>query len=348
VATTGDNAHPHARTARRIFRGALAYTCAMTLIWLFFVVTQRHAGLLFGGYQVDRQALTRVTLGLAVFAILYGWLWYRIRRALLRRFGGFSQQELEITFESRMSRPFDLAAILARHSERSIRIIDMIGRRGRAVTLAAAYNLYVYCRIRAGAEPRFLTAALVDGLLDAILLSWIFLAAYHSDGFLGRVVFGAPSRLMDGALARANVLLIVTLWNAFKFVMVPLGGPLAAHFPPNTYAALFGFIWISYQVSDTLAEVVGSLLGRQTLPVWGIGEVNRKSLAGTSACLLGSLGACLVLIAMHGLPPSWLILALAVSLSNTLCELFSPRGTDDFTMATANALLCWAFGVVVR
>jgi hypothetical protein len=30
-----------------------------------------------------------------------------------------------------------------------------------------------------------------------------------------------------------------------------------------------------------------------------------------------------------------------------VCELFSPRGTDDFTMATANALLCWGFGVFV-
>jgi len=27
--------------------------------------------------------------------------------------------------------------------------------------------------------------------------------------------------------------------------------------------------------------------------------------------------------------------------------LFSPRGTDDFFMATTNALLCWAFGVLM-
>lgn len=33
-----------------------------------------------------------------------------------------------------------------------------------------------------------------------------------------------------------------------------------------------------------------------------------------------------------------------ISLSNTLFELLSPRGTDDFTMASANELLCWAFG----
>jgi hypothetical protein len=32
---------------------------------------------------------------------------------------------------------------------------------------------------------------------------------------------------------------------------------------------------------------------------------------------------------------------------NTLLELLSPRGTDDFTMATGNALTCWAFGALV-
>jgi hypothetical protein len=30
-----------------------------------------------------------------------------------------------------------------------------------------------------------------------------------------------------------------------------------------------------------------------------------------------------------------------------LLELFSPRGTDDFTMATVNALICWGFGAAV-
>ena len=43
----------------------------------------------------------------------------------------------------------------------------------------------------------------------------------------------------------------------------------------------------------------------------------------------------------------WIGLAVAVSVSNTIFELFSPRGTDDFTMATANALVCWAFGSFV-
>jgi dolichol kinase len=327
------------RTVQYIFRGALTYTIAMTLIWLFFVFTKLDGGLLFNGYQIDQEALKRIAMGFFILAILYGWFWYRIRLVLLRRLAGFSEQEIKTVFTARMNRSFDLASILAGHSERRIRIIDMIGRRGRALTLAAAYNVYVYYRISAGLEPHFLTAALVDGLLDAILLSWLYLTAYRSNGFFGRIVYGGPARIMDGTSARANLLSIVTLWNCFKFIMVPIGIQLAAHF--------FGFIWISYQVSDTLAEIVGSLLGKQKLRVWGIGEVNRKSIAGTWACFLGSLSSCLLMILFHGLPLPWLGLAVVVSISNTFFELFSPRGTDDFTMATANALLCWLFGVLI-
>jgi hypothetical protein len=33
-----------------------------------------------------------------------------------------------------------------------------------------------------------------------------------------------------------------------------------------------------------------------------------------------------------------------IALSNCLVELYSPRSTDDFTMATTNALICLAFG----
>jgi dolichol kinase len=335
------------RTARRIFLGSLTFTGVMTLIWIFFVITKLDGGFLFTGCQVDGDTLKRIAAAFAIIVILYGWFWYRVRLFLLRRAAGLSEQEIKSVFESRMNRPFDLSAILAKHSERRIRIIDMIGRRGRALTLAAGYNVYVYLRISAGLEPRFLTAALVDGLLDAVLLSWLYLSAYHSNGLLGRVVYGGPARIMDGTQGRANLLSIVTLWNCFKFIMVPLGTQMTAYFPPQTYAALFGFIWISYQVSDTLAEVVGSLMGKQKLRVWGIGEVNRKSLAGTRACFLGSFCACLFMIYLHDLPLPWLGLAVVVSISNTFFELFSPRGTDDFTMATANGLLCWAFGVLI-
>jgi hypothetical protein len=65
------------------------------------------------------------------------------------------------------------------------------------------------------------------------------------------------------------------------------------------------------------------------------------------AGFVASLAVCLAVVFSRHLPMSWAILAVVISLSNTLLELFSPRGTDDFTMATANALLCWGFGVLV-
>jgi hypothetical protein len=69
--------------------------------------------------------------------------------------------------------------------------------------------------------------------------------------------------------------------------------------------------------------------------------------AGTVACFAGSLAVCLGFVLGYRLPLPWVGLAFAVSLSNTALELFSPRGTDDVTMATGNALLCWAFGAIL-
>ena len=53
---------------------------------------------------------------------------------------------------------------------------------------------------------------------------------------------------------------------------------------------------------------------------------------------------CVWIVTAHGLGTPWLALSLVLAISNTVFELYSPRGTDDFTMATANALICWAFG----
>jgi dolichol kinase len=100
-------------------------------------------------------------------------------------------------------------------------------------------------------------------------------------------------------------------------------------------------------VTDALAEIGGSLFGRQQIQVWGIGDVNRKSVAGIVSGLGGCLIFCVWIVLANGLPSVWLALAVTIAISSTLLELLSPRGTDDFTMATANALICWAFGALI-
>jgi dolichol kinase len=148
-------------------------------------------------------------------------------------------------------------------------------------------------------------------------------------------------------LARANCLLITTLWTVFKFVMVPIGAQLARVFTPPQFAVVFAMIWGSYMVTDALAEIGGSIFGRQNIRVRGIGDVNRKSIAGVVSGLAGCLILCVGIVVANNLSGAWIALAVIISVSNTALELFSPRGTDDFTMATANALICWAFGALV-
>jgi len=331
--------------SERLFRGCLALTAAITAVWLALLLSGRGGAVM--GRPLDPLSPARVLLGFVIVGVLWGWLWYGIKRVLLRKLVGLSGDETDATFRSRLRRPFDLVALLRGRSERRVRIADMIGRRGRYVTIGMLGCSYIYSRIAREPRADFLVAGLQESLFDALAFSWLMLALFRSDGFLGRVAYGAQSRVMDGVLARANALVILTLWSLFKFVMVPLGAELAAIFPPHTYAALFAIVWVSYLGSDAASEVVGSLWGRQKLRVWGVGEVNRKSVAGTAACFLASLGICLWLVHANGLGLPWVGLSVAVSISNTALELFSPRGTDDFTMASGNALLCWAFGRLV-
>jgi hypothetical protein len=334
------------RIADRVFRGAFLFNAALTLFWLFVYLTQGKT-VFFANYNFDLVSVGRVLMGVLFFYVLWGFVWYGIKNVLLKYVAGFTKEERRHAFSSRMDRPFEVAEFVERHSERRIRIIDMIGRRGRFITLAAAGFYYLYSRVAEDPTPTFISAGLGDNLFDALLTNWIFLGFYYANGFLAAAFYGPQSRVMDGVLARANCLLITTLWAAFKFVLVPVGAQLAAIFPPAQFAALFALIWGSYIAADALAEIGGSLFGKQAIRVWGIGDVNRKSIGGTVSGFVASLILCLAVVFANGLPTSWIVLAVVISVSNSLLELFSPRGTDDFTMATANALICWAFGAII-
>src|SRR5688500_3856731 len=247
-----------------------------------------------------------------------------------------------------MDNPLDVAAFTSRRPARRIRSIAMIGRRGRVLRLGVAGSAYLYKSVAEQPTAGFATVALKDNLLDSVITSWIFLSFYYSNNFLAAAFYGPQSRVMDGVLARANCLLITTLWTVFKFVMVPIGAQLARVYSPNEFAAVFALIWGSYIVADALAEIGGALYGKQAIRVWGIGDVNRKSIGGTVSGFVGSLVFCVWIVIGHGFPAPWIFLAVLIALSNSLLELFSPRATDDFTMATTNALICWAFGVLGR
>ncbi len=335
------------RTADRVFRGALIFNAALTTFWLYVVLTGRSTPF-FQTYKIDREALGRVTAGILFFYVIWGFIWYGVKTLLLKYVAGFSKEERRQAFASRMQTPFEVSEFVARHSERKIRIIDMIGRRGRFITLGMAGFFYLYSRVATEPSEGFATLFLQDNLFDAVITSWVFLGFYYLNGFVAAAFYGPQSRVMDGVLARANCLLITTLWTGFKFVMLPIGTALAARFARNEFAAIFALIWGSYLVTDTLSEVGGSLFGKQKIRVRGIGDVNRKSIGGTVTGFVGAVVFCVWVVLAQGLPPSWIALAVVIAVSNTVLELFSPRGTDDFFMATANALICLGFGIIVK
>ena len=334
------------RTADLVFYGSLAYTAALTVLWLVVLATGRGGGF-FAEWQVTGQGLVRVAVGFLFFNLLWGLIWLGIKTLVLAEMVGFSKAERRAAFGSRMREPFDLADLLARHSERRIRIADMIGRRGRFILLQLTGFAFLYHNIRTQPTNKFLTAFLSDNLLDAVVFSWGALALYYVDGFLGRLYYGPQSRIMDGTLARANCLLITTLWSAFKFILVPIGHRLGVLFPPEQFAVLFLLIWGCYTAADATSEIVGALFGKQKLRVWGMGDVNRKSIAGTVTGLVGGIVFGVGLVMLNHLPGPFIALAVAVAVTSSVLELYSPRGTDDFTMATGNALVCWAFGLWV-
>ena len=329
--------------AGRVFKGALLANLALTIFCLVAYFTGAGDEVA-GTRRFDAQAVGRVLFGVVVFNVAWGFLWYGIKNLLLKFVVGFSREERRAAFSSRMQQPFEVGEIIARHSERRIRIVDMIGRRGRFITIGLAAFFYLYWHIATERPGNFATAFLKDNLVDGVITGWIFIALYYRNGLLGAAIYGPQSRVMDGVLARANCLLIITLWGLFKLVLFPIGTRLAAIYPPEQFAVVFAMIWGSYMVCDALAEAGGSIYGRQKIRVIGIGDVNRKSIAGTVTGFLGSWVFCSAIVLTNSLPPSFLALALLVSVSNTLLELWSPRGTDDFFMATGNALICLAFG----
>ena len=335
----------HRPAADRVFRASVAVAAALTAaaLWSAF----GGGGRILGTNRLGVEAVVRVAVGFTIVSVLWGWLWYGIRSLLLAKLVGLSKDERRMVFRSRMDGTFDLAV----PPRPPLRAPDPHRRHDRPPR-PVHHDRRDGVRLRLHARPRAADAGvprrgLQESLLDSVALSWVMIAAYYSSGFLGRVLYGAQMRIMDGTLARANCLLITTLWMVARFLVIPIGGQIAHVFPPALYGAVFAFVWLSYVAGDTASEVVGSLFGRQKLRVWGLGDVNRKSVAGTWACFLGALALCAGIAAAQGLPAAWYALALAVAASNTAFELFSPRGTDDVTMVTANALLCWAFGAFV-
>ena len=97
------------RTARLIFRGALAFNAALSVFWL--VTFLGGGSWFFSDYRADWGTIPRVLGGVAFFYVAWGVIWWGIKTLLLRYFVGFTKEERRAAFSSRMDRPYDVAAM---------------------------------------------------------------------------------------------------------------------------------------------------------------------------------------------------------------------------------------------
>src|SRR5215207_649180 len=87
------------RTADRVYRGALLFNSALTVFWLFALLTGRGGGL-FGQYDAGRDVMLRIGSGILFFYVIWGFIWYGVKTLLLRYFVGFSKEERRQAFSS--------------------------------------------------------------------------------------------------------------------------------------------------------------------------------------------------------------------------------------------------------
>ena len=327
------------RTADRIFRGALIFNTALTLFWAVMLATHGNA-YFFTTYDVTREGLIRVFTGILFFNVIWGFIWYGVKTALLRSLAKFSKEEVRQVFSSRMRQPFDVGEFVTRHSERRIRIIDMIGRRGRFITLGAAGFFYLYSSlVVANPSPKFASivppgASLRRRRRQLDLPRLLLFGRVPGGGVLRRAV------ARDGRRARAREL--PAHHDAVDRLQIRDGaGRRAAGVALSAGGVRRGLRAHLGLVHDHRHRRRGRRVAVRQADAPRLGhrrhqsQVDRRNGVGvrrvrsSSACGSSSAAAC---------RSPWIGLAVVIAVSNTLLELFSPRGTDDFTMATANAL----------
>src|SRR5690349_13330135 len=151
------------RLADRIFRAALIFNAALTLFWIVVYATGTRP-FFFQHYEITKAGLGAVLGGLLFFYVIWGFIWWGIKTLLLKYFVGFTKDERRQAFSSRMHAPYDVADLVARYSERRIRIVDMIGRRGRFIILGAAGFYTLYRQVASQQPANFATAFLAENL----------------------------------------------------------------------------------------------------------------------------------------------------------------------------------------
>ena len=256
---------------------------------------------------------------------------------LLRRIG-MTSTECNLVFSNRKNK-FSLNNLIAKYGDRKLRIVDGLPRKLSHFAVGFwqifIFNFFI--------QDTYI--GMVGGLSYQVILLFLYIISYSSNKIFGLsgILYGADTRIRDGIYGRKNALVV-------KFAFLNL---LPLYFieylardnlADSANLLLFpSFVFLPLTIGDALGEIIGATWGKQKLRVWGIGQINRKSVLGTTSVFLGSLLPLMWIVAFKGLSLPWWLLCLAVASTTMVVELIAPRGTDNFFIPLGNALVCLVF-----
>lgn len=246
--------------------------------------------------------------------------------------------ERKIIFSNRRKH-FDLKYFIARYGDRNLRIVDGLSRKLLHIA-TGCWRLLIFNLIVKDTQ-----VSLKVTLLFQVIAVFLFIISYSSNKIFGLagILYGATSRIRDGIYGRKNIFIA-----QFSFLsLVPLfllEKSAIDNLADSSYLLLFpSLIFLPITIGDALGEIIGTIWGKQKLRVWGVGEINRKSLLGTTSVFLGSLLPLLLIVFFNALPWQWWLMCLSIAIATTIIELVAPRGTDNFCIPVGNALTCLVF-----
>lgn len=246
--------------------------------------------------------------------------------------------ERRLIFSNR-KQDFDLKYFVDKYGDKKLRIVDGLSRKLLHI-VTGCWRLAILNLVIKDTQISFKVTVIFQ-----VIAVCLFMISYSSNKVFGLagIIYGATSRIRDGIYGRKNIFVA-----QFSFLsLFPL--ILLEDFAINGLAdvsyllLLPSLIFLPITIGDALGEIIGTIWGKQKLRVWGIGEINRKSLLGTGSVFVGSLVPLLLVVFFNALPWQWWLMCFSIACMTTLVELVAPRGTDNFCIPLGNALVCLFF-----
>ena len=249
---------------------------------------------------------------------------------LCRRTFGMTQEDYKIIIgrRDRWSRK-EIDTLEKKYGMYELKKLDAIYRRSGHI-LVNIWRLYYFLSVCTDQTQRLQVAILQLPIIFAI-------KKYAEFKSIGDFVFQG-CRIRDGQYGRFNQI-VVNYW-AYSARIIMHIMLTARGFDEDTNKVLIALAVQPLIWGDTFGEVIGSFFGRYEFNVIGIGEINKKTVEGTSAVFLSSFLSLLFVywllvpantqLFIH----SGLFTCFYHAILSTIVEVGAPRSTDNFFLQT--------------